>query len=111
MRTRVVVAFPLLFVGLSALAGSVRHGPVDGARPIGLIFACVLLTAAALLLADAARAVRLPLWLIVPCAAVAALPVIAALDDGYVNPSAVLLLVSALALEVGLLTVLAGRRT
>jgi hypothetical protein len=116
-----LLAFPLVFVGLSATAGSVQSAPTDSAPAMGLLFACVILAPAVLLLEAAARGLRrsaawtgtdawtwMPYVAVSACFAVAAAPVVSAMRSHYVAPSAALQLAGALALEAGLVLLLAA---
>ena len=115
-----VLAFPLLFVGLSALAGALHGGPRDDSPVIGVLIGCALIAPAVLLLRPAAHtwqrsslgtavarhagAGRLGL---AGCFALAAVPLIAAARSDGVPPAPVVL-AGALALEAGLLMLLVG---
>ncbi|MFL5897569.1 MAG: hypothetical protein ACJ76D_03770 [Solirubrobacterales bacterium] len=120
MSLYLAFAFPLLFIGLSALAGTFQSRPTDASRGVGLLFAGVLLVPAVLLLAIAARGFsRSSVWAVlsdrawllyctvVGCFAVGALPLVSAVRSDYVSPSVVELLVGAVALEAGFVVLLA----
>src|SRR4051812_30434547 len=94
-----VFAFPLLFIGLSALAGTFQSRPTDASRGVGLVFACMLLGPAVLLLANATHGFRRSLmwatlaarpWVlygaVVGCFAVATVPLASAIRADYVSP-------------------------